>query len=256
MNRQVGGIVKQFGWEDLWFDILAERERKTVLEVHQPMGLTVSSDGFHGSTTESFLTSGGGLHDANPLSSITALIGWFYKPGHKLIREKLFDYSEKIRAVYKPESASDIWRYHLALGSLAEHHYRDRQDPKHMALCIELAEDQVSMHEIAMQAYEIDCKQEHLKAQQRIIENLKFCQEQGDMSGVEYWSKEIDKLGEEPDIPVPGHAGFKRLAIVYDKQGDTGKALEVSKMALSGGWYGDWEKRIARLQKKLAKQKK
>ncbi len=52
----------------------------------------------------------------------------------------------------------------------------------------------------------------------------------------------------------PEHTGFKQLAIILAKQGDFREAIRISKTALEQGWNGDWEKRIARYEKSLAKQ--
>ncbi len=56
---------------------------------------------------------------------------------------------------------------------------------------------------------------------------------------------------DSPDLPA--HDGFKQLAIIREKQGDYAAAIELSQTALAQGWAGDWEKRIARCQKKEAR---
>lgn len=50
---------------------------------------------------------------------------------------------------------------------------------------------------------------------------------------------------------MPSHWGFKQLAIVREKEKNYSEALALSSAALSQGWKGDWEKRIARNQKRL-----
>lgn len=54
---------------------------------------------------------------------------------------------------------------------------------------------------------------------------------------------------------LPNHRGFKQLAIIYEKQGELEKAIEVTKLALEQGWNGDNERRLERLEKKLSKNK-
>ena len=53
---------------------------------------------------------------------------------------------------------------------------------------------------------------------------------------------------------LPEHTGFKQLAIIRAKQANYEEAIKISKAALGQGWNGDWEKRIARYEKSLAKQ--
>jgi tetratricopeptide (TPR) repeat protein len=52
---------------------------------------------------------------------------------------------------------------------------------------------------------------------------------------------------------LPGHTGFSQLAIVLEKQGRYEEAIELCEKALAQGWADNWEGRIARCQKKLAK---
>lgn len=58
--------------------------------------------------------------------------------------------------------------------------------------------------------------------------------------------------GSKP-TPLPLHAGFQQLAIILEKRGELEEAIKVAKQAQSQGWNGDWEKRIARCEAKLAK---
>lgn len=52
---------------------------------------------------------------------------------------------------------------------------------------------------------------------------------------------------------LPAHIGYKQLAIIYEKQNEYQKALDLSKQALAEGWNDEWEKRIDKLEKKLLK---
>lgn len=60
---------------------------------------------------------------------------------------------------------------------------------------------------------------------------------------------------EFPDRPLPRHIGFQQLTIIYDKKGQHQDAIKVSEEAKKQGWNGDWDNRIERYRKKLAKQK-
>jgi hypothetical protein len=49
----------------------------------------------------------------------------------------------------------------------------------------------------------------------------------------------------------PAHHGFKQLAIILEKRERYSEALEIVEQARVQGWNGDWEKRAARLAKKI-----
>lgn len=64
-------------------------------------------------------------------------------------------------------------------------------------------------------------------------------------------------LKDYPENDLPHHTGYKQLAIIYEKQGDIDKALEITKESLANGWnIEDCNSRIMRLEKKLLKMKK
>lgn len=78
---------------------------------------------------------------------------------------------------------------------------------------------------------------------------------------IEYCKKQIsiakeakkEFLKEYPSEPLPSHTGYKQLAIIYDKQKKYTEALEITRQALCEGWNDDCQKRIDRLEKKIAK---
>ncbi|WP_458790893.1 hypothetical protein [Yoonia sp. MH D7] len=55
---------------------------------------------------------------------------------------------------------------------------------------------------------------------------------------------------------LPGHYCFKQLAIIEEKRGNFEDALKLCDEAKQAGWTDDWDKRVVRLRKKLAKDKK
>jgi|AntRauTorcE11897_2_1112592.scaffolds.fasta_scaffold11331_2 tetratricopeptide (TPR) repeat protein len=52
---------------------------------------------------------------------------------------------------------------------------------------------------------------------------------------------------------LPAHHGFKQLAIILEKDGKFEEALKLCEKAKLQGWNGDWDARLTRLRKKLAK---
>ena len=55
------------------------------------------------------------------------------------------------------------------------------------------------------------------------------------------------------DSELPSHRGFTQLAIIREKERDYAEAINLAREALKQGWAGDWEKRIDRCEKRLAK---
>ncbi len=77
---------------------------------------------------------------------------------------------------------------------------------------------------------------------------LTYCRKQIAMApqAAREWRREYgDKL--------PSHVGYQQLTIVLEKQGDYRGAIKLAQQARKQGWAGDWEKRIDRCERKLAK---
>jgi hypothetical protein len=51
---------------------------------------------------------------------------------------------------------------------------------------------------------------------------------------------------------MPSCLGFWQLAVILEKQGNYAEAITLATQALHQGWAGDWEKRIARCNQRLA----
>jgi hypothetical protein len=55
---------------------------------------------------------------------------------------------------------------------------------------------------------------------------------------------------------LPTHCGFEQLAIIREKEGNFAEAIRLSQTAKMQGWKGsDWDGRIARCERRLAKKK-
>jgi hypothetical protein len=52
---------------------------------------------------------------------------------------------------------------------------------------------------------------------------------------------------------LPGHDGYTRLSIIYEHEKRYAEVIELATQAESQGWNGDWDKRIARCEKRLSK---
>jgi hypothetical protein len=65
----------------------------------------------------------------------------------------------------------------------------------------------------------------------------------------------LEMLGHEPSPSsgLPSHLGYRQLAIILEKRGEFEEATAVVRQARAQGWSGDWEKRIARCEARIAK---
>ena len=57
------------------------------------------------------------------------------------------------------------------------------------------------------------------------------------------------------DFALGTHRGFEQLAIILEKQNNYAEAINLCKQAMDQGWAGDWDKRIARCELKITKEK-
>jgi tetratricopeptide (TPR) repeat protein len=121
----------------------------------------------------------------------------------------------------------DFFKQHLALNSVAELAYRNRENSKDdYDLAIECWETQVAIAEEMM----LYLKNSHIQS----CINSKT----------------------ERRFHAPSHPGFERLSIVAAKEGRFKDAIKLCKTAKNQGWNGDWDKRIARYEAQEAKQAK
>ena len=65
-------------------------------------------------------------------------------------------------------------------------------------------------------------------------------------------SKETEMLRVLEDY-LPAHHGFQQLAIIREREKDYAEAIRLCREAMAQGWGGEWEKRIARCENRLAK---
>lgn len=56
-------------------------------------------------------------------------------------------------------------------------------------------------------------------------------------------------------VGLPEHHGYKRMAIVLEKERRYDEALKVIREARRKGWAGDWDKREQRIAERLSKTK-
>ncbi|WP_154543026.1 hypothetical protein [Mobiluncus porci] len=109
-----------------------------------------------------------------------------------------------------------------------------RDDPVYFERSMECARLQIEMEAKARRAF----KREFDSIKSVTIERMRA---EGE------WNPGVFKL--------PEHHGYKRMAIVLEKEKRYGDALKVIREARRKGWNGDWDKREERIEKRLAKTK-
>jgi hypothetical protein len=62
-----------------------------------------------------------------------------------------------------------------------------------------------------------------------------------------------EMLKDYVDQPLPSHTGFEQLSIIYEKDGEIERAIELVNEAKVVGWAGEWDKRLLRLHKRAKK---
>jgi hypothetical protein len=114
-------------------------------------------------------------------------------------------------------ASSDILDLHFTYGTMIKVYYPDREvDPTAFRRAVYACEQQIAIANQAAQAFRREYKEQ----------------------------------------PPPAHAGFTQLAIIREKEKNYVEALRLSREARQQRWGGDWEKRIARYEQRLAKQQK
>lgn len=112
------------------------------------------------------------------------------------------------------KAAGNVLDLHFVYAGMIKTFYADRDnDPEALDLAIAACEEQIALAPEAAKA----------------------------------WSREY------PEEPLPAHTGYTQLAIIREKQRNFADAISLSRLAMKQEWAGDWEQRIARNEKRLAK---
>ena len=109
------------------------------------------------------------------------------------------------------ESSKNILDLHFIHQGIIKAYYPDRDaDPDALDVAIGACEDQIALAPKAAHAFRREYPGEHL----------------------------------------PSHTGFVKLAIIREKQKEYAEAIKLSLAAMDQGWAEDWQRRIARCEKK------
>ncbi|WP_426065238.1 hypothetical protein [Flavobacterium sp. DSP2-3-1] len=102
----------------------------------------------------------------------------------------------------------------------------------------------------------------HFEIQHRIIQYYKNREVEGYLDKAITACREQIELSSQAKIAfkkesnndsLPGHTGYEQLAIILEKLNKLEEALTLSKKGKKEGWGYDWDNRINRLERKIAK---
>lgn len=222
----IGGEIAQYGLTQWWVS-LTDRERSLLISNYNPT--YVSAYGGHVLVKGNL---GKKSHDI-PAGFLMTLSSWLHKSEgeEKRLAIKLANHAWELRDVIEPVVASRATlSRHFALGRMCEFFYVLRDDPVYFERAMECARLQIEMEAKARRAFK------------REFDSIN--------------SVTVGKTRTEArDFDLPIHHGYKRMAIVLEKEKRYGDALKVIREARHKGWNGDWDKREERIEKRLAKTK-
>jgi hypothetical protein len=233
--KKVAGFMGQAGLADWWLSEFNDAERAHILATFQPMG---AGDG------GAMLVQGqsGGTHN-DPSHLLSSLAGWFKRETDRTIAYRIIDKAEELLA-----ASPSVLTKHFTYQAKAQVYYRWRDvDSYALARAEEACRDQIALAPMAAKEFlgegprpiiEIDWLKDGEHEIQRKVELIR----NGEATTA------ADVLGF-----LPSHHGYKQLAIMLEKRGDYQDARALCEQADAQGWKGDWDARIARLEKRLAK---
>lgn len=147
------------------------------------------------------------------VSFLTNIASWLNREDSRFTAYKCIDKADEIW----PDNAS-VLDQHFGLSTMCKVFYRWREtDAFALDRAVEACRRSISIHHEAAAAFRAEV--------------------------TEVWGEEF----------FPGHYCFKQLAIIEEKNGNLSEAIRICEEAKQEGWSGDWDKRIARLRKRLAK---
>ena len=217
----VGGEIVHFELEHWWFIELSDLDHELIWSKYVPTG----------SHPDKIGCAAGELTSSRTTASWLVGLAGYLRPAVSEEADLILRIAEKAWELKDSRTpargASAVFTQHLALGELSKIYYRFRETPEYLERSLEAARLQIAMQAAAAAAWKE--KQAHL-----------HCATGSRVPHV---------------IPLPSHAGYTRMAIVLEQNGDFEEALALVREAKAAGWNGDWDKRIERIKKKLKKQK-
>ncbi|USE71512.1 hypothetical protein CTT31_20720 [Pseudoalteromonas maricaloris] len=206
------GLIKFFGLERWWLNEIEPYERKRIHDQYDPLGGSNKIDE-------------GKVHSTSTtkVRFLQTLAGWFLsKEGDFELCQKILNKAEDSVTPYT--SSTDL---HFLYGRAVKFYYKHRKQGNNLQRAIFYCQKQIDNSAKAI----LSMQGEH-KAM----------------------LKRLDEWGMPPrETPfyIPSHVGYYQLAVIYKKQQEWQKVIELCQQADEQGWAGDWQKRIAEAKQKL-----
>ena len=123
--------------------------------------------------------------------------------------------AKRILAKGEEVSVSNVLDLHYIYSQMVKVYYKDRDTtPTGLADAISVCEKQIALSVDAAQAF-------------------------------------LSEYSDRKIPAIPAHSGYTQLCIIREKEHEYEEAIRLATQAMEQGWMGDWEKRIARSQKRL-----
>ena len=233
--KKVAGFMGQAGLADWWLSEFNDAERAHILATFQPMG---AGDG------GAMLVQGqsGGTHN-DPSHLLSSLAGWFKRETDRTIAYRIIDKAEELLA-----TSPSVLTKHFTYQAKAEIYHRWRDvDSFALDRAEKACRDQIALASIATKEFLGEGSKLKVKINW-LTDNETEIQRKIDLIRMGEATTAEDSLEF-----LPSHHGYKQLSIILEKRGDFRGASDLCCQAKAEGWKGDWDSRIARLEKKLAK---
>lgn len=218
-RRKIGGLIGKSGLTDWWLN-LTEEERTTIRKACDPENRFLLRDSPHS-------------QEERPLAFFTNLARSLNRPATRHTAQKVLLAAERLLG------GAPILDQHFYFQVVIETFYPERdRDPAALAKTVWACQQQIRLAPEVAEQFRYWPRQ-HLESLRQIL-------------GDEYatmWAREHkDEL--EREYPLPAHVGYAQLAIILEKQGRYDEAIAICRQAMTQGWAGEWDRRIARLERK------
>ena len=234
-KKQIHGFIGASGLTDWWLTEFDDDERAHILATFQPMG---ASDGGRMLIEEK--PSG---DVSNPSHLLSTLATWFKHETDRTIGFRIIDKAEELLA-----ASENVLTKHFTYQAKAMVYYRWRDTD---SFALERAEtacrDQIQLAPLAAEAFLAPAKRPFIE-----IDWFEDSKEEAQRK-IDLVRRGEARFDRHPLDTLPSHHGYKQLAIILEKRGDYVAAGALSEQAREQGWKGDWDARIARLNRRIAK---
>lgn len=252
---KVEGGIGFFQLTDWWLTTFSPEERKVVEERYHPLGVSNPRPLTQGKIYSS---------TQSPAGLLWGLASWFRSPSNRSIQQRILAKARELA-----EAGQNPIDIHFTYQGLIQSFYKDRDaDPTALDVAIEVCLAQIEIAPQVVKAF----KREHERPkegptyrdlgidvdeppdQDTWLSSLPE-EKQREYLGARYedWKSGKFRFNAPRPFQLPRHVGFEQLAIIREKQQNYADAIRVSQLAMKQGWAGDWESRLARCEKKLAK---